>query len=193
VNIRSVTAIYAVAALACVLAPALALTTLEQVVVWPYVLFAGLPLSVMAILLATVHAQYGLVDGEYRRTARVWVVGAVFLLTPFELWRPFQGGYLVRFAGAIATASIAVLFMRSTVRAWRQPWMQRIALTLGFCAVAMFFAYRAWQYVFPARGIGVAEAADALAGFFLDAVITCVLLLPGLVAAWMSRRSRPHR
>lgn len=187
-NVRTVTATYLCAALACVLAPALGLTMFDAVVVWPYVLFAGLPLSIMAVLLAVIHSQHSLVDRSYLATALVWTIGALVVLTPFDAWPAFQSVYLARWARAVATASIALVFMRSTFRVWKQRWTTRIPLVLGFCAVAMFFGYRAWRYVSQPSSTGIDGAAEALADFFLDAVVTCLLLLPGLAAAWFVRK-----
>lgn len=195
-NVRSVTAIYLCAALACVGAPALGLATVDAVAVWPYVLFAGLPLSIMAVLLAVIHSQHGLVDRSDRLTALVWTIGVLIVLTPFDLWPPFRNTDLLRWAEATAAASIAVLFMRSTVQAWKQSWAQRIPLALGFFAVSVFFGSRAWRSIAPTSGVGLNAAADDLAEFFLDAVTTCFLLLPALAAAWFVRKRlqlRPTR
>jgi len=187
-NGRSASAIYAVGAILCSVAPALAFTTIERaVVVWSYVLLAGVPLSIMAILLALIHAQRVLVDPVYRTTAIVWAAGALLVLTPFDLWVPIQGVFVGRWARAIATALVALLFLRITLRAWKLPARGRILTMLGFGSVAMFFGYRAVRYIFPTNSTGLEAASEALAEFFRDAVFACLLLLPELVAGWVVR------
>ncbi len=187
-NGRSASAIYVVGAILCSVAPALAFTTIERaVVVWSYVFLAGVPLGIMAILLALIHAQRVLVDPVYRTTAIVWAAGALLVLTPFDLWMPIQGVSVGRWARAIATALVAMLFLRLTLRAWKLPARGRILTMLGFGSVAMFFGYRAVRYIFPTNSTGLEAASEALAEFFLDAVFACLLLLPELVAGRVVR------
>jgi hypothetical protein len=174
--------VYSIAAVVCVVAPALASTTVDRVVL-SYVLLAGVPVGIMAILLALIHSQHRLIDRAYRATALMWAVGVLLVLTPFEAWLPFEGAWSVaRWTRAVATALIAGLFMQSIVRIWSLRWEERIPLALGFGSVAIFFGYRAGRYVFPPTSSGLESMTEALANFFLDAVVTCLLLLPALAS-----------
>jgi hypothetical protein len=168
-------------------APALSFSTIDRVVVWSYVLLVGVPLTIMAIILATTCAQYGLVNWADRATALVWAASALLVLTPFEVWVP-QGASVVHWARIIAAALVALLFVGSALRVGRLPGKQRFFLSLGFGAVALFFGDRARRYILPTDGTGLEAATEALAEFFLGAVLACVLLLPGLVAGWIVRR-----
>jgi hypothetical protein len=185
--------IYIVAATGCVLAPALALTSIDRVVVWSYVLFAGLPLSMMAILLALIHAQNGFAGSVYRTTAIVWAAGALLVLTPFEVWLPSHLAVVIGWARIIATALVAVLFARLSLFAWRIQKKGRIFVALGCGAVALFFGFRAGRYLIPSDAVGMEAASEGLVEFFFDAVFACVLLATGLVGAWLVRwRAHAH-
>jgi hypothetical protein len=177
---RSASIIYTVAATACPVAPALALTTTDPRAVWPSVLLGGVPLSAMAILLALIHAKHRLIDGVYRATAFAWATAVILVGTPFDAWELFQGAAVVHWARIIATALVALLFGGLIVRAWTLPWKQRLSLTIGFGSVALFFGSLASRYVFPMEGGGLEAESEALAEFFFNAVGACVLLLPGL-------------
>src|SRR6188472_3956086 len=70
----------------CLIAPALGFATTDRMT-WSYVLLGGMPLSMMAVLLAAVHRGYRLVDG-YSWTAMAWTAGATLILMPLEIWVP---------------------------------------------------------------------------------------------------------
>ena len=77
--------IYAFAVPLCLIAPAVVPIAIERFVVLS-ALLTGLPLSIMAALLATLHAQYRLQQALHRATALAWLVGAVLLVTPLPAW-----------------------------------------------------------------------------------------------------------
>lgn len=186
----SVSALYGVAAIVSVAAPASALMTIDNVVTWSFILLAGVPLGVIAAALGLLHAQYGLIERVYRRTAIACAVTAWLVLAPLEIWVPFQGAPIIHWARVTATAIVALLFAQLTVRVWKLPGKASILLALGFGSVALFFGFRARRYIVPSDDVGLEAATGALAEFFLDGVVTCGLLLPGLVAGWIARRRR---
>ena len=175
--------IYLWATAVCLVAPALGFATTDRTT-WSYVLLGGMPLSLMAVLLAAVHRGYRLVDG-YSWTAMAWIVGATLILMPLEIWVPPS---LTRWVRVIMAALVAALFVRLVARAWQRPWRDGAVLVLGFGAVALFFGYRAGKYVSAANTTGLEAAAGALAEFFIDALVTSVLLLPAVVWGWIVRQ-----
>lgn len=185
---RSSPPIYLVAAVACLVAPALPVTSLKGVAVWPSVILAGAPMSIMAIALAIVHAQYGLVDRVHRAAALAWTGATLLLITPIQALVPFEAAHLIWWAAAIAAATVALLFGWLTVRARRLPGRASILLALGLGAVALFFGFRAGRLVVAPASDGLEGASEALAEFFIDAVFTSALILPGIVAGWVVQR-----
>jgi hypothetical protein len=176
--------IYLWATAICLVAPALGFVTTADRTVWSYVLLGGVPLSMMAVLLAAVHRGYRLFD-RYSWTAMAWTLGATLILMPLETSATIS---LTRWARAIMTALVAALFVRLVARAWQLPWRDGAALVLGFGAVALFFGYRAGKYVSAANTTGLEAAVDALAEFFIDALVTSLLLLPAVVWGWIVRQ-----
>jgi hypothetical protein len=83
------------------------------------VLLIGLPLSIMAVLLATIHAQYRLRETLHWVTSLVWVVSAVLVAAPPPAWV-----LSVRIADVIWSARTAIeacaplLFVWVAWRAW---------------------------------------------------------------------------
>lgn len=153
---------------------------------WSYILLGGLPVSVMAMLLAGIHAQHRLIDAVYRMAAIVWIASATLVLTPLDfLAYSSQGESAIRRVRIIAVALVTLLFVRLAARVWRLPWMERISLTLAFGSVALFFGYLACLYIFGLNTTGLEAATEALAEFFLDAVFVCVLLVPAFVTGWL--------
>jgi hypothetical protein len=177
----------------CLGAPALGFTPVN-VVVWSHILLVGLPLSVMAMLLAAIHAKHRLIDVIYRVAAIAWIASATLVLTPLDRWASTaHTESALRWVRILATAMVALLFVLLTARVWKLSWMERISLALAFGSVALFFGYRAGRYIVGFNTTGLEAAAEALAEFFIDAVLTCVLLVPGVVTGWViARRHHEH-
>ena len=184
----SPSAVYGAAAIACLVGPALGWTTMDPIVVWSFVLLAGVPVTVMAILLALIHAQHGLVDHAYRTTAALWAATALLVLTPVDAWVPVRTAVIVHWARVTATALVPLLFLRLTVHIWKLPGKERIVLALGFGSVAIFFGALALRYVLASNSAGLEAVSADLAEFFVDAVVTCLLLLSALAAGRLMRR-----
>jgi hypothetical protein len=179
----------------CLVAPAFGFTTpIADRIVWMYVLLAGLPVSVMAMLLAGIHAKHRLIDGVYRSAAIVWAASATLVLTPLQAWvSSLQAASALHWVRMIATALVALLFVGLTTRVWKLPWMERISLTLAFASVALFFGNRAGGYIFGMNTTGLEAESEALAEFFVEGVLTCVLLSPGVVTGWIIARRHHER
>jgi uncharacterized membrane protein YozB (DUF420 family) len=198
-NGTSPAAVYTFASAICLIAPALGsipvgVIPVEQRIVWSYVLLAGVPLSVMAMLLAGIHATHGLIDAVYRMAAIMWVASTTLLLAPLEWWgRSPESTAILHWARIIATALVALLFVRLAARVWKLPWKERVSLALAFGWVALFFGYRAGRYIIGMNTTGLEATAEALAEFFVDAVFACVLLLPAVVTGWVIARTRHER
>jgi hypothetical protein len=64
-------------------------------------------------------------------------------------------------------------------------------LVLAFASSALFFGFRAGRYIFATNRIGLEAEPEALAEFFIDAVVTCLLLVPSIVVGWLVARE-PH-
>jgi hypothetical protein len=143
----------------------------------------------MAMLLAGIHAKHRLIDVVYRMAAVVWIAGATLVLAPLDLWASSpQRESAILWVRIAATTLVALAFVRLTVRAWKLPWMERLSLALAFGSVALFFGYRAGRYILGFNTTGLDAATEALAEFFIDAVFTCLLLLPGVVTGWVIAR-----
>jgi hypothetical protein len=169
-----------------VVASALTLTTESEVVARSYVLLAGLPLAIMAMALAILHAQHGLVERIYRILALAWAVAALVVLAPFPVVKHLPGASAVLWTRVVASALAAARFAGLVVHAWKRRG--RVSLAIGFDGVALFFGFRAGRYLVPSDPGGLESVTEALADFFVNAVITCALLLPGLIAVSIARR-----
>ncbi len=101
--------IYLWATAVCLVAPALGFATTGRTT-WSYVLLGGMPLSMMAVLLAAVHRGYRLVD-DYSWTAMAWTVGATLILMPLEIWVP-TSSRVTRALETTADARLAALEAR---------------------------------------------------------------------------------
>lgn len=53
---------------------------------------------------------------------------------------------------------------------------------------SMHVGFRAGRYLVPSGRSGLESVTEALADFSVNAVITCALLLPGLIAGSIARR-----
>lgn len=174
-------------ALLCLIAPAVVPMTIDRVVVLSVVL-TGLPLSIMAGLLASIHAQCRLRETVHCATALMWVVSAVLIASPLPAWvSSSQAVDVIWSARTAIDACASVLFVCVAWRAWTLPWRPRLLLIIGFVAVVLFFGALAYQGVRQAlvpqtadRHADLQSVSEGLAEFFMNAVVTCVLLLPAV-------------
>jgi hypothetical protein len=186
--------IYTLAAPVCLVAPAVIPIGMNPFVVASEMVLGGLPMSIMALLLANIHAQYRLTDTVNQVAAAVWVVGTLLILTPLSPWTfSWLGASPIFFAQAAATTLATLLFAILAWRAWRLPSRARFVLSIGFGAVAWFFAplacQRLVQTFVPAYTEGLSGYAQAQSEFFIGAAITGVLLLPAVVGRLFIREA----
>jgi hypothetical protein len=176
--------IYMCAAPVCLIGPATGPAAIDFVLM-TYVVLEGLPMTVMALLLGTIHSQYKLTARIYKLTALVWVSGTLVIVTPLPAWYPSDqiANTIYWFRPAVALI-VSCFFARLGWESRALPMRSRMLLSIGFVAVALFFATLAYSLVHslvvqPLSRL--AAATEWLAGFFTTGMVTCALLLPAVV------------
>jgi hypothetical protein len=181
------TRIYTFAAPLCLVAPALVPWSIDRAVMLS-VLLTGLPLSIMAALLATIHAQYRLRETLHKATALIWAVSAFLIASPLPAWvSSAQTADVIWSARTAVDACASLLFVWVAWRAWKFPSRPRFLLTMGLAAVALFLSALTYEgvrqaFVAPTadRHADLQSVAAGIAEFFINAVVTCVLLVPAV-------------
>jgi hypothetical protein len=178
-------ATYAISGAVCLAAPYILPPSAENAFVWPNFLFAGVPLCLSGLLLATVHAQHRLDKTRDRATALAWAFGAFFLALPVPFWGAAVGQYnLVLWIQATAVALAAVFLVALAGRFWAQRSRMRLFLSAGTAALALLFArvtYGIVSGMFVEYTGGLEGIAEDAATFLWAIAIACAALVIGVL------------
>jgi hypothetical protein len=187
--------IYALTSPLCVVAPALVPpSAFDPTVALTHVAFGGLPMCGLAVLLATIHSQHQLEGWTYRWIASIWAAAALLAFVPLGAWvGPHVDWDTSLGLRAVVMVCAALSLIVLAVRVWRLPTNVRTVLAAGIALVGLLFAafslhvLRPWLLEEPT---GLAMEARGLANVFLNASITCLVLLSAVVLHRVQREPR---
>lgn len=154
------------------------------------VLTVGVPLCIIAVLLAAIHRQHDLTNRTYGVAALSYAIGATVTVSPAGYWIESPVLHRVLFVLSVVTAVFAAsALLWLSVAMWRLHSKLRVVLSVGVGLVALRFAWSAYEMTFR-EPASIEELSASLAAFMIDGAIASVVLAFGVIGEWVQRLRR---